>query len=62
MNLADTIRIQRCFKRISQEELAKQARVSRQTIFSIEKSKTEPSFTLVRRIAKILEFSLDSLT
>jgi len=45
----------------TQERLARDLDVSTQTVYKIEKSKHNPSFQLVKDIAKLLKISLDSL-
>ena len=45
----------------TQERLARDLDVSTQTVYKIEKSKHNPSFKLVKDIAKLLKISLDSL-
>ena len=46
---------------LSQEELANKTGVSRQTINSIEKGKFDPSLSLVFKLLKGLECSLNEL-
>ena len=46
---------------LSQEELANKTGVSRQTINSIEKGKFDPSLSLVFKLLKALECSLNEL-
>ena len=46
---------------LSQEELANKTGVSRQTINSIEKGKFDPSLSLVFKLLKVLECSLNEL-
>lgn len=63
--MTNNIRIQRAIKEISQEKLANDLGVHRQTIYGIEKNKYVPSVELALRIAhyfgKTVEeiFSLD---
>ena len=45
----------------TQEKLARELDVSTQTVYKIEKGKHNPSFKLVKEIAKLLKISLDSL-
>lgn len=63
MNLSETIRVSRFKKNVTQEELGNMAGigVSRHTIMSIEKERTNPSWRIVQKISKILEFSLDDI-
>jgi putative transcriptional regulator len=46
---------------MTQEELAKAAMVSRQTIHAIERGKAEPSVALALRLARIFEMRVDEL-
>lgn len=48
----NNIRVERAIKKISQEELAKQIGVSRQTINTMELNKYVPSTVLALKIAK----------
>jgi len=59
--LGNRLRIARAEKNISQEELAKLAGVSRQTISSIETSQYIPSALLAFIIAKKLEKPVEEL-
>lgn len=61
MNLPDQFRLARFYKKMTQEELARQIGVSRQTILSIEHGKTDPAWTIAKKASHILGFSLDSL-
>lgn len=61
MNLADTIRHSRFHGKMTQEALAKQVKVSRQTIINIEHGRQDPSWTLVKKLSQILAFALDSI-
>jgi putative transcriptional regulator len=63
--MKNNIRVERAIKDMTQEELAKLANVSRQTINTIESNKYIPSTLLALRIARIFGkpveeiFSLD---
>lgn len=60
--LENNIRKLRFFaNELSQEDLAKQVRVSRQTIYSIEKGKFNPSVMLALRIARFFNKSLEEV-
>jgi putative transcriptional regulator len=50
--MKNNIRVERAIKNITQEELAKQISVSRQTINAIESNKYVPSALLALKIAK----------
>jgi len=55
------IKIERAILNITQEELAKQISVSRQTINAMESNKYVPSTVLALKIAKIFEKPVESL-
>ncbi len=46
---------------ISQEELAKQCGVTRQTINAIENNKYDPTLALAFHLARVLDTTVDSL-
>lgn len=50
--MTNNLKVLRAIKDISQEELAKQIRVSRQTINAMEKAKYVPSTVLALKLAK----------
>lgn len=50
--MKNTIKIERAFKNITQEDLAKKIGVSRQTINAMEAGKYVPSTVLALKIAK----------
>lgn len=43
--------------KMTQETLARKARVTRQTVMSIEHGRTSPGFGIVKRLAAVLRFS-----
>ncbi len=51
--MRNTIKVQRAILDITQEELAKEIGVSRQTINSIEKSRYVPSTVLALKLSKL---------
>ena len=51
--MKNNIRVERAIKNMTQEELAKLASVSRQTINSIESNKYIPSTVLALKIARL---------
>lgn len=59
--MKNNIRIQRAIKQISQEELAQQIGVSRQTINAMEKGKYVPSTLLALKLARYFEKSVTDL-
>lgn len=61
INMENNIRQLRKAKKLSQEEIAKLCRVSRQTINAIENNKYDPSLQLAFDIAKQLEVTVDEL-
>ena len=48
-------------KRLSQDELAKQCKVTRQTINAIENNKSDPALSLAFQLAFLLETKVDTL-
>ena len=59
--LKNNVRFSRMGKSITQEQLAKQVKVTRQTIGLIEKGEYNPSLQLCIGIAKALGKTLDEL-
>ena len=59
--MKNTIRERRKARGLSQEELARQCGVSRQTINAIENDKYDPTLSLAVRLAKALETTVDAL-
>ena len=59
--MKNTIRERRKARGLSQEELARQCGVSRQTINAIENDKYDPTLSLAFRLAKVLETTVDAL-
>ena len=55
------LRLARVAKNLSQEELAEEIGVTRQTIGLIEKGKYNPTLNLCVRLAKALDRTLDEL-
>ena len=55
------IHVFRAKKRMTQQELADLARVSRQTIMQLEKNKYNPSLLLAYTIADVLDAKIDEL-
>jgi len=53
--MTNCIKVLRAIKNISQEELAKQIQVSRQTINAMEKGKYVPSTVLALKLARYFE-------
>jgi len=61
MRLKNYVKMHRARLDMTQEELAKAAGVSRQTIHAIERGKAEPSVALALRLARIFEMRVDEL-
>lgn len=61
MTLPEIMKRRRYELRVTQEELADACKVSRQTIMSIEHGQSVPSWIIVKRIAKALDFSIDQI-
>ena len=61
MNLHNRLKEVRVEKNLTQETLAKQVGVTRQTIIAIEKEKFVPSVKLALELAATLEKTLDSI-
>lgn len=59
--MENTIRVERARKKITQAELAKKVKVSRQTIHAIETGKFVPSTVLALKIAKYFGVKLEDL-
>jgi len=59
--MENTIRVERARKKITQAELAKKVKVSRQTIHAIETGKFVPSTVLALKIARYFEIKLEDL-
>lgn len=57
----NTLKVQRAIKRLTQEELARQVSVSRQTINAMEANKYAPSVTLALKIAKVFDKSVEEI-
>ena len=59
--MTNNLRILRAIKNISQEELAKQISVSRQTINAMEKGKYVPSTLLSLKLARYFEKPVEEI-
>ncbi|MFK3959887.1 helix-turn-helix transcriptional regulator [Guptibacillus hwajinpoensis] len=59
--MKNTIRLMRKEQNYSQEELAKQCGVTRQTINAIENNKYDPTLALAFKLAKSLQTNVDQL-
>ncbi|MDH7914681.1 MULTISPECIES: helix-turn-helix transcriptional regulator [Flavobacteriaceae] len=59
--MKNSIKVERAKKNITQAELAKLAKVSRQTINAMELGKYVPSTVLALRLAKIFEIEVSKI-
>ena len=59
--LGDALRAARKEKNLTQEQLADESHVSTKQIADIEKAKRNPSYLILRALAKVVHLSLDSL-
>ncbi|MCT4397360.1 helix-turn-helix transcriptional regulator [Pediococcus ethanolidurans] len=59
--MKNSIKTQRKKLRLSQEELAIKASVTRQTIIAIENDKYDPSLGLAFKLAYVLQTSIETL-
>jgi len=59
--MKNTIKIERALKNITQEELAKEIGVSRQTINAMESGKYSPSTILALKIARYFNKKVEDL-
>ncbi len=57
----NNLRVKRAEEEITQQELADAVEVSRQTIYTIEKSKYDPSLELSFKLARYFECSIEDL-
>ncbi|MFA5727635.1 MAG: helix-turn-helix transcriptional regulator [Saccharofermentanaceae bacterium] len=62
MKLSNNLKVKRFNKnQITQDELAKQLHVSRQTIHAIENGKFNPSVTLALKLAKFFDCQVEEI-
>ena len=59
--LRNLVKMHRARLDMTQQELAGELGVSRQTIHAIERGKAEPSITLALRLARLFGLSVDEL-
>ena len=59
--MTNNLKVLRAIKNISQEELAKQIEVSRQTINAMEKRKYVPSTVLALKLARYFEKPVEEI-
>jgi transcriptional regulator with XRE-family HTH domain len=61
MSLGIEIKKGRIERRWQQEDLAQAAGISRKYLSQIENDRVDPRFSIVKRLAQVLEVSLDTL-
>lgn len=59
--MKNKLKIYRAMKDITQEELANELGVTRQTIIAIEKNKYDPSLVLAFKIAKFFKVQIEDV-
>lgn len=59
--MTNTIKVERAKRDLTQADLAKLVKVSRQTINTMEQGKYVPSTVLALRLAKVFETSVDAI-
>lgn len=59
--MTNNLKVLRAIKNISQEDLAKQIEVSRQTINAMEKGKYVPSTVLALKLARFFEKAVEDI-
>lgn len=59
--MKNRIKVLRAERNMTQEELAVEVQVSRQTINAIEKGKFDPSLTLAFRISRLFQLSIEDI-
>ena len=59
--MTNNLKVLRAIKNISQEDLAKQIEVSRQTINAMEKGKYAPSTVLALKLARFFEKPVETI-
>lgn len=59
--MRNRIKVYRAMRNLTQEALADQLGVTRQTILAIEKGKYDPSLELAFRISKLFRVSIDKM-
>ncbi|NOZ77461.1 MAG: helix-turn-helix transcriptional regulator [Euryarchaeota archaeon] len=59
--MKNNIKLQRVIRDMTQEELARKVKVTRQTINAIEKGKFNPSLELAFRLADLFEMKIEEL-
>jgi putative transcriptional regulator len=60
-NMENKLKVYRAIKNITQEDLAKELGVTRQTIIAIEKDKYDPSLILAFKMAKFFKVQIEDI-
>jgi len=61
MTVKNYLKVQRAMKNMTQEELARKAGVTRQTINAIEAGKYDPSLGLAFKLARLFDLKIEEL-
>jgi len=59
--MENILRVQRAIKEMTQDELAREVGVTRQTINAIEKGKYNPSLDLAFKLARLFDMKIEEL-
>jgi Predicted transcriptional regulators len=59
--MKNNLKVYRAMQNLTQEELAKELDVTRQTIIAIEKEKYDPSLILAFKIAKFFKVQIEDI-
>ncbi len=59
--MENNIKVYRAMNDLTQEQLAKELGVTRQTVLAIEKGKYDPSLSLAFRIANLFHVKIDDI-
>lgn len=59
--IRNKLKVFRAMHDLTQEQLANQIKVTRQTVIAIEKGKYLPSLTLAFKMARVFEISIEEL-
>jgi len=59
--MKNKLKVYRAMNDLTQEDLAKELRVTRQTIISIEKQKYDPSLVLAFKIARFFDVHIEDI-
>jgi len=59
--MKNKLKVYRAMNDLTQEDLAKELKVTRQTIISIEKQKYDPSLALAFKIARFFDVNIEDI-